>query len=349
MAYAAALASRPGDAAAALGLGTIRLYQNDLAAAQPLLAQAAGSGDPRAISRMRELQRRVAEAARGATVEGGQTAIPFVTADPLPVVRVRINGRDADFMVDTGGTLVLEPDFAASLGLATANAGMGVFAGGKQAPMQASLVQRVEMGSAVASDVAALVLPTHASDLFAGGLHIDGILGTTVFERFLVTIDYPRARLVVRSRSASAAFEAAARAERATVVPCWLVGDHFVFATGRVNDAPPGLFLFDSGLAGGGLMPTQDLLTAAGITLDRAHAGTGIGGGGPVTSIPFVASRIAVGGAVVRDVRGIFTPEGSPLGMFPFTVWGAISNDFLTHYAYTVDFAAMKIVLEPAT
>jgi hypothetical protein len=105
------------------------------------------------------------------------------------------------------------------------------------------------------------------------------------------------------------------------------------------------MFLFDSGLAGGGLMPSQLLVDTAGISLDRAHSSVGTGAGGPVQAIPFVAQQIAVGTTVQRNVPGLFTPEGSPFGLFTFTVWGAISNDFLRHYAFTVDFDAMKLLL----
>jgi hypothetical protein len=103
------------------------------------------------------------------------------------------------------------------------------------------------------------------------------------------------------------------------------------------------LFVFDSGLAGGGIVPSKELVAAAHLQLDRAHAGTGVGGGGPVEAIPLVVQRIAVGDAVVSNVRGIYTPEGGP--EFPFMVWGSISDNFLRHFAYTVDFDAMRIVL----
>jgi hypothetical protein len=92
-------------------------------------------------------------------------------------------------------------------------------------------------------------------------------------------------------------------------------------------------------------MATSRLVRDARISLDQAAAATGIGGGGTVTAVPFVAQRIAVGSAVRQRIAGTYTPQGDPFGLFPFTVWGAISNDFLRPYAYTVDFDAMKIVL----
>ncbi len=345
-AYAAALSANPNDLGAQLGLGAIRLYENDVTGAEPLLRAVVAKepANSRAIRLLSELERRKVERGRRTIVEGGTSTIPFVTADPLPVVRLKANGRMGTFLVDTGGTLDLEPAFASNLGLALQDAGTGTFAGGRQASIKRSMLQSVSLGAATAFDVPVHVLETHASTAL-GGLHLDGVVGTTLFERFLVTIDYPMKRLVVRSRDASVQFMTAAQASGATIVRCWLVGDHFVFADTRVNDGPTGLFLFDSGLAGGGLMPSESLVKAANIDLDRAHAGTGIGGGGEVAMIPFVAKVVAVGSVAQRDVPGVYTPGNSL--PFPFTVWGIVSNDFLKHYAYTVDFDAMKIVLQP--
>lgn len=347
-AYEAYHAEHPDDLTSELNLGAIRLYQNDLTAAEPLLRGviAADPKNERAVRMLGELYRRRAEAERRTAVAGGEAIVPFVTADPLPVIRVVANGTAANFVVDTGADVALEPSFASAIGVATAPAGMGTFAGGLHTPMQSGMLRSLAIGGAVADDVPVHVLSTATAGLFPN-LKIDGVVGTTYFERFLATIDYPSNRLILRPRSAegSAAFEAAAAQSHTSVVPCYLVGDHFVIAVAQVDDAPAGLFLFDSGLAGGGLMPSQLLVESAGITLDRAHSSIGTGAGGPVQAIPFTARQITVGTTVRRNVRGLYTPEGSPFGMFTFTVWGAISNDFLRHYAYTVDFDAMKILL----
>jgi len=351
VAYQAELRAHPKDAGARLGLGAIRLYQNDVRDAAPLLraAAAADPGNARAARLLAEVERRAAEAARRTEVAGGQTEVPFVTADPLPVVRVVANGKPANFLVDTGGDVDLQPSFAAQIGVKTQSAGSGIFAGGRSAPMQSGMLGSLALGGATAYDVPVHVMETHASQLVPK-LKIDGIVGTTYFERYLVTIDYPHNRLVLRPRSASvsAGFEAQAVAAGAAIEPCYLVGDHFVIAQAQVNEAPAGLFLFDSGGAGVGVMPSPQLVTAAGIPLNAAPQ-SGTGAGGTVTAVPFVAQRVAVGSAVQHNVGGLYTPQGSPFEIFPFTVWGAISNDFLKNYSYTVDFDAMKIVLEPGS
>ena len=349
-AYEARLRANSTDPADKINLAAIRLYENDLTAAEPLLDSVlyADPQNVRASNLLAEVQRRRAEAARRTTLEGSESDVPFVTADPLPVVRVVANGVPANFLIDTGASVVLETSFAARIGVKTSSAGQGVFAGGQRAPVAKGMLHSLALGTATAYDVPTGVMTTHVEELFSHQQRIDGIVGTTYFERFLVTMDYPRNRLVLRARSpkVSADFQSQAANAGATIVPCYLVGDHFVFARAQVNDAPPGLFMFDSGLAGGGLMPSPQLVTAAKITVEQSSAQTGIGGGGAVTAVPFITARIAVGDAVQQNVTGLYTPQGTPFGIFPFTVWGAISNDYLRNYAYTVDFDAMKMVLQ---
>lgn len=347
-AYTRALMANPSDLDAELGLASIRLFENDLAGAKPLLHSLLVS-DPqnaRATRLLAELERREAEATQRATIEGGESVVPFLTDNPLPVVRATVNGIDANLLVDTGGDVDLEPALAEKAAVATVESGMGNFAGGLRAPTRRGMLRSLTLGSATAYDVPVHVFPTHAAALF-DNVKIDGVVGTTLLERFLVTIDYPRNRLVLRPRSAavSSAFLARATDARAAIVPFYLVGDHFVIAPARVNGAG-NLFLFDSGLAGGGVMPSSALIGAAGISVDPARATTGYGGGGALTAIPFVAARVDVGTASQRNVPGIYTPQGSPFSLFPFVVWGAISHEFLKHYAFTMDFDTMRLVLD---
>ncbi|HYL28152.1 MAG TPA: aspartyl protease family protein, partial [Candidatus Nitrosotalea sp.] len=192
-AYEARLRANSADSADRLNLAAIRVYENDLSAAEPLL-DAILYADPqnvRASNLLAELQRRRAEAARRTTLTGGESVVPFVTADPLPVVRVVANGVPANFLVDTGASVVLETSFAARIGVKTASAGQGVFAGGQHAPVAKGMLQSLALGTATAYDVPVGVMVTHVEQLIPQ-IHIDGIVGTTYFERFLVTMDYPR-------------------------------------------------------------------------------------------------------------------------------------------------------------
>ncbi len=350
-AYAVELNENPQDLEARLRLGELRLYNNDLDGAQELL-QSVPPISPQgeeATLQLAEVTRRRSDLAKRSVVDGGVTEVPFVALDPLPMLHVKVDGVDAIFLIDTGAPdIVLDPDFAGELHLTVTNAGIGTFAAGRRAPIERTLVPHLDVGGAHADDVSASVLPTRPYHLLPD-VRIDGILGTGLFERFLATIDYPHRRLILRPRdtATSEQFEAQASHSGASIVQCWLVGDHTVFARARVGDAPEGLFLFDSGGTGIGVDASRELVAAAHLKLDAARASTGVGGGGSFVAIPFIAPSVAVGTASQSNVPGTYTPQGSPLTAFPFTVDGVISHAFLENYAYTVDFTAMKLVLQP--
>jgi predicted aspartyl protease len=342
--FAQAVAVNPDDPVARLGLGRIELYGNQLDRAQVDLQRAIDlHGDAAAAQRLLAglRMRRAGAAAYDNVLTQGIVRIPFVQRDPLPMIAVKADGVDALFLIDTGApTVVIDPDFAKELGVQARAAGTGTFAGGRQAPVSAAVLPHLTLGSVTLDRVRVNVLPTRELP-FGNGRRIDGVLGTGVLMHFLSTLDYGGNQLMLRPRGAT--MDTAG----ATIVPMWLVGDHFMFARGSINDAPVGLLLVDTGLAGGGVMPSAAEVNAAHIALDRAHAGTGIGGGGPVTIVPFVAARVSLGSFVRQNVSGSYTPEGSPLGAFPFKVDGVVSHQFFSPGSITFDFAAMQLRLTP--
>ena len=270
----------------------------------------------------------------------GTTSIPFVITDPLPVVRVTIGGREAEFLIDTGAPdIMLRRPFAEALGLPLTDGGTGTFAGGRQAQVQRTVVPELEIGGLRIRNVPAGV---NAGALQLPGVEIDGIIGTGLLMHFLSTIDYCDGKLVLAPRSSAGEFEQ--RAAGANSVPFWLVGDHFMFARGKVNQAE-GLFLIDTGLAGGGLTATKATLDAAGVTLDESRTLTGQGGGGPVQFVPFRAAA-TLGNLTRSDVPGVYMASGNPLAGFPFTSSGAISHAFFRQSRLTFDFDSMKLVTE---
>jgi hypothetical protein len=273
----------------------------------------------------------------------GATSVPFVITDPLPVVRVTIGGKQADFLIDTGGPdIMVRKPLADALGLKLTAGGVGTFAGGLQAPVQRTIVPELEIGGLRIRNVPAGVNAAAAIQL--PGVDIQGVIGTGLLMHFLSTIDYCSGKLVLAPRSSSEAFEARAAASGANVVPFWLVGDHFMFARGRMNQAE-GIFYIDTGLAGGGLVGTKAMLDAAGVTLDESKRLTGQGGGGAVQFVPFRAAA-TLGSLTRGDLPGVYIPGADPLAALPFRSSGMISHSFFRQSRLTFDFDAMKLVTE---
>lgn len=348
-AYQAVLAKTPNDANALAGLARIRLYQERRAEAATLAKQALAADPTNQLAPRVNSTLALRDAAFGPDLyqidlPKTGTRIPFEATDPLPLVKVRANGKDAIFLIDTGGPdLVLDKDFAAELGLQTSAGPQGTFAGGMQMGVQRSQLPEFVIGDAKVRNVPVSLLPTRGFAL-KPGVRVDGVVGGSFLMHFLATIDYPNGALILKPRSDSAAFEHDAEAAHATIVPMWLSGDHFVFVRARIGKAPEALFNVGTGLAGGGIQATKPVLDAAGIVPDESKATSGMGGGGMVRFMPFTADA-TLGGLTVKDVAGVYTPDGDQFRMFPFTVGGALSHGFFRQHAVTFDFVAMKIVV----
>jgi hypothetical protein len=345
--YRQSLSQESKSFAAYFGAGQAALYANDIRSAAEYLDGAQVLADTKQAGLVKlllaELRSRVR--AQQTHVLSQTVTVPMTVVDPLPLISVQVDGRQAYFMLDTGApNLVIDPDFAKELGLKLQGGFSGTFAGGKHATVRSTVVPVFRIGTLTLHNVASSAVATRPIPFF-GEKRVDGIIGTVFLSQFLTTVDYPNGRIILRPRSASASFEQTVGAG-ATIVPFWYVPDHFLIARGSVNALADQLFLVDSGLTGGGFMPTQETVGAANIGLDEIHTGTGVGGGGRVALIPFTLDRLCLGTACVPNVRGLYTPEGSPLGIFPFKVAGIISHDFLKHYAWTIDFDAMRMVLQ---
>jgi hypothetical protein len=270
---------------------------------------------------------------------------PFVITDPLPVVHVTIGGREATFLIDTGGPdIMVRRPLAEALELPISEGGVGVFAGGRQARVDRTVVPEMEIGGIHIRNVPAGINPA-ADGLNLPGVKLDGVIGTGLLMHFLSTIDYCDGKLTLAPRNASAAFEDRVAKSGANVVPFWLVADHFMFARGKMNQLD-GVFYIDTGLAGGGLVASKATLDAAGVTIDESKTMTGQGGGGAVQFVPFRASA-TLGNLTRDDLPGVYMPGGSdPLAALPFRSTGIISHSFFRQSRLTFDFEAMKLVTE---
>lgn len=345
-AYIAAVTANPSDPDAVLGLGTMDLYKDDLDGARAYLEHAAKllPGDARVQSRLRTLeQREPHEGDYQIAMRGKSVTIPFVATEPLPIVAAKIDGQDVQLFLDTGAPGVdLTADAAQRLHLPTKAAGTGTFAGGRTAQMQQTRIDSIDFGNLTVRGIDSNVLP---SSIELGGRKLDGAIGTGFLAHFLASIDYIHGRLILRPRGATDAFEAKALAEKAAIVPMWLVGDHFLFASAHVNDAPESLFNIDTGGAGLGVQLTKAQLALAKITPDAANPGNFAGGGGTARALPFLARSVTLGTYVQHDLPGLYFPDGDQYGIFPFTVAGTISHLFFHQSVLTFDFEAMQLIV----
>lgn len=130
-----------------------------------------------------------------------------VTLVGTPTVRVRINGKDYDFWLDTGSTMtVISSEVAEAAGTAALSPevlSVKTFAG--TAPVRATTIKKLEIGSisisnspAVIIDAKLMYLRTSAPGVAPGGISVAGIIGWDVIRHFDMTIDYTDRKVTLK-------------------------------------------------------------------------------------------------------------------------------------------------------
>jgi predicted aspartyl protease len=279
---------------------------------------------------------------------GEETALKFVATDPLPLVRVRVNGgKEVTFFLDTGASdVVLDTEFARELGVEEFGSVQGTFAGGEKAGVGLGRIASLTLGAWEVKNLPAATLPLRQFSKMLGAKQIDGALGTVLFYHFLTTLDYPKGQLVLRRRNEQnlKRFELAQGAGSVTV-PFWMASDHFMVTFGRINDLKPMLFFVDTGTAGAGMKLGNFAIKEAGIKLLEDQAAVGLGGGGKVRSVPFVVDRLALGADEQRNVRGLYEGPFPWAQTFGFRLVGMVGHEFFRPSAVTFDFDGMRITI----
>src|SRR5204863_4160996 len=133
--------------------------------------------------------------------QGDSTRVTFVATDPLPIVRLSVNGREpAYFFIDTGAHQVyLDRDYAQELGIPQFGTTTASYAGGQKAQTGQGRVDSLTLGDFMVRNVPVTILPTRRFVL--AGYKMDGAIGTDLFSHFLSTLDYPRGQLVLRRKT----------------------------------------------------------------------------------------------------------------------------------------------------
>jgi hypothetical protein len=385
--YSQIVTQNPKDYSATLHLGRIALLSNRLDDAQKWLEKAItlkpGDADPKvmlaeAFYRRDDFQKAVAalngvdvssnkliieqyptlnvaklESFKGQTPyelhgNGTSTRLKFLKTDPLPLVKVRVNGGDeVTFFIDTGGSeVVLDTDFAKELGVPQFGTVQGTFSGGQHADVQQGRIETITVGDWTIKNLPTAMLSLRQLSEGFGVKQIDGIIGTTLFYHFLATMDYPRGELVLRRKDAESLEEFKKFPGKRVAVPIWMACDHFMVGWGRVETLPPTLLFVDSGLMGGGVKLAESVIKEAGIKLDESKAAEGAGGGGTLRVVPYTVHQVSFGDIKEENVPGLYDGPFPWENTFGFHLAGMVGHDFLKPYAVTFDFQNMQIFLQ---
>ncbi len=369
--YRRVLDLRPNDLAALAALGKISLFEDRLAEAESLLARPAQAQDPGALADLLAAHYRASEWAaaaelasrvpgqegreeklRALAAEGAyriqwsadRTETRFTRIHPVPLVRVRLNGKLVILALDTGaGEMILDPAAARRVGARIYSGKSQTFWSGRRVAVGEAVVQRFELGSVRVDQVPSQLYPMRSYSLVVNpqAPPVDGVLGLEALRRLNATLDYPRFRLELHREPdiPSGAVE----------LPIQLWGEHEVMVRGSINASRPLAMVVASGIPDCGVASSREVFEEIGVrpgAFSRMMRSTGRLMGGQEWS------QVSVNSVTVGPVTSGRLPGWSG-ALEPLELWwhgvrrdALLSHEFLRHYRVTFDWSRRALVLQ---
>ncbi|UGB37217.1 aspartyl protease family protein [Frateuria soli] len=280
------------------------------------------------------------------TMAGGarRATAPMHVEGGILLVDVSIDGHGPlPFILDTGGHAILTADTARRLGFATQGRGSSTGSGPGAMSTAYTKVAHLGIGEADIRDLAFLVMPYPYGmcERGEGREPIAGILGLEIFERFAVTFDYDRQRLVLDPYDHGEPPAPVA----GDVLPITFTFD-MPLVDGRL-DGHAGVFGIDTGNAGLTLLFPQ--WAGRNGVADRYAHGVPMptGGVGGRYTAHFAHTRsFALGQARVGDALAMLTQADAGATGNPSEA-GNIGQDVLSRYNVHFDYRRGEMVLLP--
>ncbi len=265
--------------------------------------------------------------------------LPFVQSeitDFFPGVTVSLNGVETTARFDTGGAFIhMSPSQAKRFGVTATDCSQG-FASLQTASTCIGIVKQLTIGDARLYNIPVAVMEVMENSPLS---EIDDspILGTNIFQQFLVTIDAPGQRFIVSARQETEAKrEHLARLNgNRQEIPFVMWGDHFMIARGVINTQKETNFFVDSGLVFG----TAEYGQAAILTSKSMGGKWKKLGSSGMSRIP---GTLGLGPLTQTNTTAMVVPNGTwrkiSESMGGVRVDALLSYGFLKNYAWTIDF-----------
>jgi predicted aspartyl protease/cytochrome c-type biogenesis protein CcmH/NrfG len=276
--------------------------------------------------------------------------IPFLLgSDRRPYVRIKVNGKDSVFVIDTGsGFTVISKDAAKRFGvseIARGGKSQGIGGTGKFQIVY-GLIKSLQLGNARVRMVPCFVRPFHGDTNRPPEEKADGFIGLSILSHFLTELDYKGMRMLL-DRSENRPSTATA-VPGVTMIPFRTTqnglisvetefdGNHFVNA------------ILDSGASSTVISEAAVERLNLRDQIIKGQTASVIGAAGVTENVQMLFIRkCRVADQFQSNLRALVLDFGAINETSGFEQSGILGGDFLRHFRLTIDFERALLALQP--
>lgn len=280
------------------------------------------------------------------------TEAPFhLGSDRRPYLQIKLNGRDALFVIDTGsGFTVISKDAARRFGISEIAKGgksQGVGGSGKF-PIVYGLIKSVQIGGVRVRMVPCFIRPFHGANDHPPEERAEGFIGLSILSRFLTELDYKNALIRLdRSENRGAPMPPA---PGVTVTPFRTTQNGLISVETEFEGNQLVNAIIDSGASSTVLSQAAVERLKLRDQIIKGQTTSVIGAAGVTENVEMLLVRkCRVADAQQVNLRALVLDFGAINETSGFEQGGIIGGDFLRHYRLTIDFNRAVLALTPHT
>lgn len=277
------------------------------------------------------------------------TESPFrLGSDRRPYIRVKLNGRDALFVIDTGsGFTVISKDAAKRFGVSEiARGGKSQGVGGTgQFPIVYGLIKSLQIGEARLRMIPCFVRPFHGDATRPADEKADGFIGLSILSHFLTELDYKDSRIRL-DRSVNQV-SLLAPSPGVAVIPFRTTSNGLISVESEFDGNQHLNVILDSGAS-------STVISSAAVgrlnlanQIIKGQTTSVVGAAGVADNVQMLFVRnCRVADAQQNNLRALVLDFGAINETSGFEQSGILGGDFLRNFKLTIDFSRSLLALK---
>lgn len=280
------------------------------------------------------------------------TEVPFfLGSDRRPYIRLKINGRDATFVVDTGsGFTVISKDAARRLGISEISRGgnsQGVGGTGKFEIIY-GLIKNINFGDLRVRLVPCFIRPFHGTKERPEEERADGFIGLSILSRFITELDYKGSRMIL-DRNFERATPAVALPDT-TVIPFRTTQNGLISIETEFDGSHMVNAILDSGASSTAISVAAVERLKMQDQIIKGQTANVIGAAGITNNVEMLFIRnCRVADLKQSNLRALILDFGAINETSGFEQSSILGGDFLRHFRVTIDFPRTQVRFQPHT